>query len=266
MPNDSLTDAINTMQTDTEVVEPINQGDLQEAPESAKPGADAPKPPEGTPQTQPKFKYKDQTEAERAYQEAVRKMTEATERASRYEKMLERLSQNQPRPVEQEAPAKRIAKEALQQIKQLSPEDPNYEEKAAIIWAEAQEKIADAKYTEQNTRNMNQQQMTTYAESKAKEAGLTSPMMLEAFWTVARNAPSGIPFDDQVQWSINQVNQFIESIRQEATAQTTEQQVVKKDLKVLSKGGKGPGAPKDDEAEMPSLGAAIKAARKKVTS
>ena len=257
------------LQTDTDVVEPIEQGDLQPTPESegvegeSKVVAEEGKvtPDDKTP---PKYKYKSQDEAEKAYSEAVRKMTEATERASRYEKMLANLSTQKQTPEVKESTAQKIAKEAMQKIRQIK-EDPNtdaYAEQAAIIWAEAQEQIADLKYGERYSIERNTQSMTAYAESKAKDAGLKSPMAIEAFWTVARSAPKGIPMDEQIDWAIQQVNTFIEEIKKESTEKDDGVEAEKKNLKVLGKGGKGPST-KESTVEMPTIGDALRAVANK---
>ncbi len=255
------------LQTDTDVVEPLDQGDLQPAPESegdgeAKVVADDKVITDD--KTPPKYKYKSQDEAEKAYNEAVRKMTESNEKAARYEKMLANLSIQKQTPEVKESTAQKIAKEAMQRIRQIT-DDPNpdiYAEKAAIIWAEAQEKIADLKYGERHSHEQETQNVTTYAETKAREAGLKSQMAMEAFWIVARNAPKGISLDEQIDWSIQQVNTFIEEIRKESTEKTDGVEAEKKNFKVLGKGGKGPSS-KETVVEMPSLGDALRAASNK---
>lgn len=255
------------LQTDTaNLVEPINQGDLQETPASeTTEGVEKVTKPQviqDSSQVTPKFKHKTWEETETARIEAVKKMTEATERASRYEKMVQNLTQ-QVKPTEQpESTAKRLAKEALASIKKLDPLDPNYEEKAAIIWAEAQEKIADTKFGERSQQEADYQSATSAAETKAKEAGLTSPLAIEAFWMVAKNAPKGIPFEQQVEWSIDQVKQFIEEVKNEALSKNEDTVMEKKNLKVLTTGGKRPSLSKEtDVVENSSLADALKAVK-----
>lgn len=219
---------------DTTGAEPTG-GDLGESLESQVEGVTG----ESSEQEPPKFKYKSQAEAEKAYLEANRKMTEATEKAARYEKMIANLSKPQTEQAKESA-AQRIGKEAIAKIRQIPDTDPQKEEKAAIIWAEAQDQIADLKYQQRHSAEMSQKEVETYAETKAKAAGLKSPIAVEAFWLVARNAPKNISLDEQITWSIEQVNGFIEEIRKENAEKTEEDEEARKDLKVLGKGGRGP--------------------------
>lgn len=255
------------MLSDTDMVEPIKDGDLEISPESEGKGEGETKltktdeTSDETAEGKPSYKFKSFDEYEKALKAAERRMHQATEESSRYQRMVQNLSPKAPET--KESQTQKIAKEAIRQIRTIPDTDPEKEEKAAIIWAEAQEKIADLKYQEQHTAETSRKEVETYAENKAKAAGLKSPMAIEAFWVVARNAPKNISLDEQIDWAVTQVNQFIEEIRKEDAEKVEESETGKKSLKVLGRGGKGPTPSKEGAVEMPTLGDALKAAANK---
>lgn len=118
-----------------------------EAEEEAAGGGESPAGPEGPPvsDTGPKFKYKSQEEAERAYREAERRMHQATSEKAALQRELEELKQRlaalegkqQGEQPERTPPPKEEAVERLvalnNQIDNLDPFDPDYQRRRAEL-------------------------------------------------------------------------------------------------------------------------------------
>jgi hypothetical protein len=66
----------------------------------------------------------------------------------------------------------------------------------------SQERQSPSEY-EKNQAKIN------YAEQKAKEAGIISPADIKLFWEVAKNTPTGMTFDQEIEWVIRRTKEIM---------------------------------------------------------
>lgn len=216
---------------------------------------------------EPQFEYKSHEEAEKGAREAKQKMHTATKEAAELKKQLERYQQIlktvQPQQPAQESFRAKTVREAREKIARLDSSDSDAEQKAAEIWAEAEEKIARNVYSENARKEQEYQQGIRKVESEVKKRGFSQVVELpgvgetdlgmEAFWTIARSPllpkGEGVTEEDQLEWIFGAMEAYNNSIidayekRKAAGPQGPQD--------ILGRKGKGPIPPKKTE-ERPS--------------
>jgi hypothetical protein len=204
----------------------------------------------------PQFKpeYRTWEEAERAVKETKKKMTEAAQEAARYRESLKRTQ-----PQAQESPRQRIMREARDKIARIPENDPDREQKAWDIMAEAQEQVAQEvvrqKTAEQEGRTAAQAQALKLIKEKGLSLPFSHPEQGEidlgerAFWllTLDSGFPRGAQLDEQTEWLFGQMKMYNDAVIADHEAKKRKPTGPQN---LLGKGGKRPPV-KTEEDEGP---------------
>jgi hypothetical protein len=249
--------------------------------------ADGGTPPE-TPEP-PKLKYKSQEEAEKAQTEAERRMHAATEEAATAKREAEELKrqleeakkapaavpEEKPKVSAEEAEAQAEARieQALDEIDKLDEDAPDYRKQVARIWRkvgvgaaspEVVEEIVDRRLkaereeAERVAAATDAATIRKRANTLATEAGLDMAEGsddFDIFWVKAGKAPKDIPFEDQVKWTVAEVNRIkgkAASPEADKEAQRLAEEAQRRNA-VLERGGGGP-TPSTKQTGRASIG------------
>ena len=201
------------------------------------------------------FRFKTQDEAEKAHSEAEKKMKQALAERDRALRMVENLSTRQSEPPRQpeESAEERIMGEAFQKINRLNSDDPDYDKQLAKIYARASADITEARIEEREREADRKQRITNYAEGKAKDAGLDSDFLLDAFWAAARVAPTHYGLDDQIDFAVKKVKEFTGHIEKETLERYKAEEDERRGLRPMSRGARGGPGRKAESEEPASL-------------
>lgn len=239
---------------------------------------------EPTPSQEPEitFKYKSHEEAEKGYQEAERLITERAEEAKQERERAEELQRQlnevllkkekesiQPKDDILTKNQKRMQK-LLKDINKVDPEDEQYDDKVALLWAEygveqqayldqrLQENLSafeQKRIKEEEERIRKQQehsQTVTTATNMAKESGLNmdeNSADYKLFWTMAGRA-KGAGIKEQTEWTINEVKAIKKELASPLLKAQSKAERAQKDNAVLERGGDKPSDKKASEAPM----------------
>lgn len=181
----------------------------------------------------------------------LRAAIEALKQAPNTQKAEERAAE---KPVSKKETAARVAK-ALKQMGELDVDDPEYHEKVGELWVEAgfgakdapdqelvekvvSDKVRQALETQraEEAASKSEQAAVDYANKAAGKAGLDmtpgSPDH-KLFWLLTKEAPRGIPFNDQ----IAHVLQEVKSIRGPGSTELKDKATnTQKENRVLGRG------------------------------
>lgn len=238
-------------------------GDLTPAPEKSQTEVDAES--DVTPTPEPTYKHKTWDETEKARIEAERKMHEATKAEAAVRKELERYQQAlknvQKQPRAEESFRSKVVRETHERISKINPDDPEAETKAAEMWAEAQEKIAQHVYETRTGEDLEQQRAYSQIEAAVKEKGFSQfveipgvgqvDIGVEAFWSIALSPyfPKGTSAEEQMNWVFGVMDAYNKGIIEAYEKKKTEASQGKQ--KILGRGGHGP-VTKKTEPSTPS--------------
>ncbi|MBU1307860.1 MAG: hypothetical protein KKF33_20340 [Alphaproteobacteria bacterium] len=210
-----------------------------------------------------KPKHKSWNETERARLEAEKMGHTAKEEAARLKRELEEYKRTfrevkgdqKPQP-QADTPRKRILREANAKIARLNPDAPDYNEQVQDVWAEANEKIAEAKIKEQRGEELKATSGISMAENALKKAGLSlmvdDPVTgdqvdigIDAFWALAThpNMPKGVSQQEEIQWVLDQIKMYNDAV----IKKHLEGQKAKPGNKPLGRGGEISKAEEEDE-------------------
>ena len=199
-----------------------------------------------------KFKYASQDEAEKGAKEAERRMHEAIDEVRKMRSEVEEIRKQVTEAAKQGdvTPQEKkeldgLFKSMLSNIKDLDPNDENYDETLAKVWAENIKTAISSVLTEETakqaeTRRQKEAEEANYAmiakkaTSMAKKAGLDMDTEdsadQELFWNLSANAV-GDTLEDRIEWTISKVNNMKASI----AGKTIESQKKSKDAQAKNK-------------------------------
>lgn len=223
-----------------------------------------------------RLQYKDQVAAEKAVKEAKKKMTEATTKAAKLEKIISDLekrvataSKEAPdtSPAENPWDTKRqkVADETIAKAAAIaSPpppqdrDDPDfdakwadyqkkmgeYNSKVAKAWADAQSEIAKLAIEEQEEAKRNKESVISAVNSALEEAELISDKttakekegILKLFWSMSTDVSKSLPMEDQIQETINLCKEFVDELRGKERDRARKEKENQEDLQVLGRG------------------------------
>lgn len=236
------------------------------------PNGDPTPAPGADPEPEPKpLKYKSHEEAELAYRDLEKKLGEQGEELGRYRKMVQTFQpqkQVTPQPAETETQAQKLAREAMEKASRIPEDDPKRAEKVGAIWMEHQAELSKSIYQETTREERDRQRAMDYAEQKVKDAGLSNPKLIGFFWDVVTRAPTGVSFDEQIQWGIDQIKTTLQEIKDEEMKRQQADDDTRRQQSVMGPGARrgGPGAARQPGSDGPmTLADAMKASRKSKT-
>lgn len=186
------------------------------------------------------LRFKSHDEAEKGYQHLQREKTLADQKVQALTEELQRRKMQEQSAREQEAEEQAFVdfaqgrnEQALKEIDELDPDDPEYRKKAAAAWTRANKDIrfwqknktetavppADA--TRPATAPPTPAQTDpapaiTYVHEKLAAAGIPKDDLL--FWKIARDAPATDPqgqpldFDAQIAWALAETKTYRDSL------------------------------------------------------
>jgi len=219
-------------ETDDDVGASDNTGTEQGEPKDPEPETSAEVKPESD-DLPVKKKYASHEEAEKGAKEAERRMHEAIEEAKRMRLEVEEIRKS----ITAASETKQITKEEkreldgyfkdmLAKIKDLDPEDPDYDAKLAGEWAGSIKNSVSTILSEENAKIAEQKRIEAQKATEAKQveskvvnmatkAGLDLSSDKSAdfklFWSIAPEAV-GETIDDRISWVIKNVNDVKASI------------------------------------------------------
>ncbi len=217
---------------------------------------------EDTKKDTPNRKFKTWEEAERAHEEATRKISQLGEESSKLRRRFDEIEKSK-EPAKDEMLEKRkaIRKEAYEKIAKLSTDlsESERSEQSGDIWLEASAKISRLENESIETERKGKSEMQNYVEDKLKDAGFTDATEKDFFWNyIVPKMPSYLKnasLDDQVEWGTEQLTKLVSTFTERIKKGLEEDGEDKKKLNVLGKGSsirtgkKG----KDEEEENVSL-------------
>lgn len=199
-----------------------------------------------------KFKYASQDEAEKGAKEAERRMHEAIDEARKMRSEVEEIRKQVTQAAKQGdvTPQEKkeldgLFKSMLSKIKELDPDDENYDAMLANVWAGGIQPVIEtvlmketAKQAEarkqKEAEEANYAMIAKKATSMAKKAGLDMDTEdsadQELFWNLSANAV-GDTLEDRIEWTISKVNNMKASI----AGKTIESQKKSKDAQTRNK-------------------------------
>jgi hypothetical protein len=255
---------------------------------------------EGKP-TDEELDAKTKTAAEKAIKEAKKKMHEATTKSAKLEKInldlqerLAKASKEAPKTAPEENPwdkkRQAVADETISKAATIpaprAPEDRDapdfdakwteyqkqmvaYNSKVALVWADAQTKIANLALEEREEAQKNKDTVLRAVDTALEDAGLISDKttvkekeaILRLFWSESQNVPKNIPMEDQIKQTVELCHEFIEGLRGKEREQVKREIGNQEDVQVL---GHGSRVIKNVEPEIShTMGEAQRAARER---
>lgn len=224
------------------------------------------------------LEYKDQVAAEKAVKEAKKKMTEATTKASKLEKIVSDLQKRVDEaakgapitaPAENPWGVKRqkvaddtIAKAAgiPSPVPPQDRDDPEfdvkwaeyqkkmqeYNGKVALVWADAQTEIANLAFEEREEAKRNKETVIAAVDEALEEAGLISDKtlpkekesILRLFWSLSADVSKSLPMEDQIKETANLCKDFVDELRGKERKRVIEEKTNQEGLEVLGHGSK----------------------------
>jgi hypothetical protein len=224
------------------------------------------------------LEYKDQVAAEKAVKEAKKKMTEATTKAKKLETVVADL-QKRVDAAATEAPAtaatenpwgvkrQKVADDTIAKAAAIpSPvppqdrEDPEFDKKwgeyqkkmqeyngkVALVWAEAQNEIANLAFEEREEAKKNKETVIAAVDTALEEAGLISDKtppkekenILRLFWALSGDVSKALSMEDQIKETVNACKDFIDEVRGKERARAIKEKENQDNLQVLGRGSK----------------------------
>jgi len=226
------------------------------------------------------LQYKDQAAAEKAVKEAKKKMTEATTKAARLEKInldLQERADAAAKAAPTTAPAENpwnvkrlkvgddtITKAAAipAPVPPQDREDPEfdtkwadyqkkmleYNGKVARLWVEGQAEISRLTIEEANEAQRNEVAVRSAVDQALKDADLDDvPEINETFWRKSTQVPKTIPLEDQIAQTIELCKTYVNSIRGKERERALKEKENQENLEVLGRGSR-PTIKKEPEA------------------
>ena len=273
---------------------------------AAQPAAPAPaQPAPGEKPPEPPFRFKSHEESERGYRELQGKTTRAEQRAKELEAELGELRGAEERKKQQEVAdndfiefASSRREQAMAEIDELDPDEPDYKKKVAQAWGRADKDILGSGPTSgpaQPPAATTPERKPGQAEPPAPGpeadadpneqvrtyvAGIITQQGLEAddplFWTFASRSPTEteagepMPMDEQIRWALDKTKDYHSRITGASRASVEElaaqagRSAQLRDLPMGRSGG-GPAPGESPQAEQPvSLDAALKGAERRL--
>lgn len=202
-----------------------------------------------------KFIFANQEEAEKAYQEARKKMQEATTEASKLKKIQTDLDKRAAAARTTETintfdiERKKIISGTIGKVQSISlpkEDDPEYAKKMEVynqtvaeIWMEGQTFIAQTVLAEEKQRQDDIVVVQKEINKKLKDAGLDKiPKINEIFRILSSEADADFSIDQQIDDTIERCKEYVESIRSDVKTRATEEEKERKRLETLGRGGK----------------------------
>lgn len=202
---------------------------------------------------EPKRKFKTWEEAEKAHEEATRKITQLGEEKSRVQRRLEEI--DKPKDVLKDEIAekkKAIRAETLEKIRRIPTDDPDREDKIAELWLEAGDKRAMLGYETAESQREGKTAQQKYVDGKLDEAGFKHEKEKDLFWNYIlpkmpyhlRNA-SG---DEQMEWGVKKLTELVSDFVERTKQGIEEDGKDKEKLGILGKGSniRRPGKKSED--------------------
>ena len=271
-PGNEETDAEE--ETDDETGDAEDEGDAEDQDEE----------PEQKPK--PKFKYASHEEAEKGAKEAERRMHEAIEEAKRIRAEVEEIRKQVSVATskgevtkEEKKELDALFKEMLGRIKQVDPDDEQYDDVLAKEWAKAVQTVttmsiteAMQKQAEEAKRIEVERSQAAYVESKAielaKKAGLdmetNGSVDADLFWSLSRNSV-GETLEDRINWTIKKVNDVKSSIAGRTIQSQEKTKKAQAKNKVLERGAANVNTGrKTDEVKPLSISEALEKVQRRI--
>lgn len=179
------------------------------------------------------YRFRSHEEAEEGYRHLQREKTIAEQRAKVLEAELQKIKNAEKRRQEEtkedeafEAYATQRHMQALMEIDELDPDDPDYKKKVAACWARSQRDIR--KWQPRDTERVEEKQETTdigsvpHEDTLARIRAYTNEFIVKEglaendplFWHYAAQAPvldeqgRELPLDAQIRWAIAQTRNY----------------------------------------------------------
>lgn len=219
-----------------------------------------------------KRKYSSHDEAEKGAKEAERRMHEAIEEARRMRseveeirKQIQTASQSETITKQEKKELDIYFKEMLSKIKDLDPDDPEYDAQLAKEWAgsikksvgdllsEESQKREAARKQEEETRRANEEvgkQIIATATKAGLDMSSEKSPDYNLFWAMSQNAV-GETVEDRINWTIDQVNTLKTSIVGKTIESKEKAKQAQTKNKVLERGVSHTTVTKSDEEVRP---------------
>ncbi len=216
---------------------------------------------------EPKRKFKTWEEAEKAHEEATRKISQLGEEKSRAQRRLEEI--DKPKDVQKDEiveKKKAIRAETLEKIRRIPNDDPDREDKVAELWLEAGDKRAMLGYESAESAREGKTAQQKYVDGKLDEAGFKHEKEKDLFWKYIlpqmpyhlRNA-SG---DEQMEWGVKKLTELVSDFVERTKQGIEEDGKDKEKLGILGKGSNIRRSPKKSDDTPSTMRDQLKQLRK----